>query len=122
MGDEVIVERRVAPRHELPFKIGIIYPDRRDCGRVRNISASGVWIEHAQIQPEIGSMLRIELELEGASSGLEIEAEVVRYTDEAGGFAARFVGMETRSEHALRVLLAAQALRRSVCKNESNGP
>ena len=97
-------ERRAEKRHELPMPVKI--SGLTVAGIVKNISASGVWIQQAEFRPPIDCSVVVEICPSGAASGIRLRAEVVRYT-ENDGFAARFVSLGPRDEDALKILLEA---------------
>ena len=97
-------EGRAEKRHELPMPVKI--SGLTVAGIVKNISAAGVWIQQAEFRPPIGCSVVVEICPSGAASGIQLRAEVVRYT-ENDGFAARFVSLGPRDENALKILLEA---------------
>ena len=98
-------ESRSATRYELPIPVKISLR-LGGAGLVRNISTSGVWIEQANFRPPIGCSVHVEISPPDGASGIQLRAEVVRYT-ENDGFAARFVSLAPRIEHALKIVLEA---------------
>ena len=102
-------ERRAAPRFELPIPVSVRQSDGEVArGLIKNISASGVWIENSGFIPEIGSRFSLKLLFLEPSRGIRLRAEVVRYTG-SGGFAAKFLSLNPQSESVLRLLLPALA-------------
>lgn len=77
-------------------------------GLARNISRSGVWVEHCSFLPDVGTPIRVEVALFGGRRGLMLRAEVVRHA-EGGGFAARFTSLDAQMERALERLLEGLA-------------
>ena len=101
-----------AERYRLKIDVGVFSDDVRGQGQVSNMSVSGALIDHTDVLPEEGELVRLGFSFHAHALPVPITGRVVRHT-EGGGFAASFEDIDFRTQVLLRTLLpsVSEALR-----------
>lgn len=91
-------ERRRECRYRIPVPLEYVCPERDlpGKGKIRDISVSGMYVEQSDHDLDLGDGVRAPLWLLCESTTVFLEGRVVRA--EAGGFAVKFHGMDSRTE------------------------
>jgi hypothetical protein len=97
-------DKRAAPRYALNVPVDIACGGSERKGQVHDISALGIRVEKAGLQPSEGTVVSLKLSLYANSIPLSFEARVVRHTG-TGGFCVEFVNLDARVERVLRSVL-----------------
>ena len=93
-----------APRYELPITVEIRVPGCRTVsGLVGNISATGMWIQYAETQPDAKTEVQVVFSLERAAD-LILPGSVVRHA-ESSGFAVSLSPLDECTARRLDALL-----------------